>query len=86
MLIRYAKVQEFVNRLMDEPTFWTFFTLYLMDKTEEEKERLGKKLWQEIEKLPVADQSLLRAEFTRCFLKLLSLASQLLTKATAAMA
>jgi len=57
-----------------------------MAETEEEKERSGKKLWQEIEKLPVADHLLLRAEFTRCFLKLPSLASQLLTKSTAAMA
>ncbi|RDB02993.1 hypothetical protein [Runella aurantiaca] len=83
MLNKYAKVREFVNRLTDDSTF---FTLYLMADTEAEKDVLTQKLWQEIATLSLAEQSLLRAEFTRCFLKLPSLASQLLVKITLAAA
>ncbi len=86
MLNKYARVREFVNRLTDDPTFSTFFTLYLMADTEAEKDVLTQKLWQEIATLSPAEQSLLRAEFTRCFLKLPSLASQLLVKITPAAA
>ena len=80
MTNRYAKVQEFVKRLTDEPTFQTFFTLYLMAENEAEKDSLGQKLWHQVGQLPATEQSLLRAEFTRCFLKIPTLASQLLIK------
>lgn len=37
---KYALVQDIVSRLTDNPAFRTFYTLYLMAETEEERKRI----------------------------------------------
>lgn len=81
---KYALVQDVVSRLTDNPTFRTFFTLYLMAEGEAERDRLDARFWQEAEQLPESEQQLLRAELTRCFLHLPMLANNLLERTTAA--
>lgn len=84
MVTKYALVQNIVSRLTDDPTFRTFFTLYLMAEGEAERDRLGERFWKEADHLPVSEQQLLRAELTRCFLRLPMLASNLLERSSTA--
>ncbi len=86
MVTKYALVQDVVTRLTNDPTFRTFFTLYLMAESDAERDRLGVHFWQETDQLPEQDQQLLRAEFTRCFLRLPALTNDLLDRTSAATA
>ncbi|MBV6439748.1 MAG: hypothetical protein DYG98_09790 [Haliscomenobacteraceae bacterium CHB4] len=86
MVTKYALVQNVVNRLTDDPTFRTFFTLYLMAEGEAERNRLDERFWKEADQLPEPEQQLLRAELTRCFLRLPMLTNNLLERASTASA
>ena len=86
MVKKYALVQNVVNRLTDDLTFRTFFTLYLMAEGEMERNRLDERFWKEADQLSESEQQLLRAELTRCFLRLPMLAGNLLERTSTAVA
>ena len=86
MVKRYALVQDVVNRLTDDPIFRTFFTLYLMAEGDAERDLLDERFWKEAGQLPESEQQLLRAELTRCFLRLPMLTNNLFERASTAVA
>jgi len=75
---KYVHVQDVVGRLTDNKTFRTFFTLYLMAETTEERKVLNERFWRDANTLPSKEMQLLKAEFTRCFLRLPEMATDLL--------
>jgi hypothetical protein len=75
---KYANVNDVVNRLTNNKTFRTFFTLYLMAETAEERKMLNDRFWRDAHELAPAELQLLKAELTRCFLKLPEMAADLL--------
>ncbi|MBN8681912.1 MAG: hypothetical protein J0L99_04645 [Chitinophagales bacterium] len=74
---KFANIYDLVCRLTDDRAFRAFFTAYLMTESEEERTALSNRFWQELALQNAAEQQLLRAEFTRCFLKLPGLAAEL---------
>lgn len=78
---KYIKIHDIINQLTDDKIFKTFFVVYLMAETKEEREVLGNRFWKDVDKLPIDEQHLIKAEFTRCFLKLPKLVNQLYKKA-----
>lgn len=78
--------QDNINRLVadltDNATFRTFFKHYLSEENSAERQEIENHFWETADKLSQDKQQLFRAELTRCFLKLPSLASQLLDKAS----
>ncbi|MBK8424670.1 MAG: hypothetical protein IPL27_01255 [Lewinellaceae bacterium] len=80
---KYAQIQDIVSRLTDHKTLRTFFTLYLMAESEEERERLNNRFWKDAEDISPAEQQLLRAELTRCFLRLPGMAADLMERVVA---
>ncbi len=78
---KYAQVQDIVGRLTDNKTFRTFFTLYLMAETTEERQMLNERFWKDAGVLPAVELQLLKAELTRCFLRLPEMAADLLGQA-----
>ncbi len=78
-----AQIQDIVSRLTDHKTFRTFFTLYLMAESEEERERINQRFWKDAEGLPTAEQQLLQAELTRCFLRLPGMTADLMERVLA---
>jgi hypothetical protein len=80
---KYAHVQDLVCRLTDNKTFRTFFTVYLMAETGEERKVLNERFWRDANTLPPAEMQLLKAEFTRCFLRLPEMATDLLEQISA---
>lgn len=84
MVKKYALVQSVINRLTEDPTFRTFFTLYLMAEGEEERGRQEERFWREADQLPPLEQHVLRTELTRCFQRLPLLVSNLLERSSAA--
>ncbi|MFM9951457.1 MAG: hypothetical protein ACKV1O_26215 [Saprospiraceae bacterium] len=83
---KYAQIQEVVSRLTDDNTFRTFFTLYLMATSDSERQQLNDRFWQDAAVLTEEEQTLLRAELTRCFLRLPAMAAQLVARASVATA
>lgn len=83
---KYTNVYDLVCRLTDDRAFRAFFTAYLITETDEERSALNHRFWQEVALLSAPEQQLLRAEFTRCFLKLPGLASELHERAVNAAA
>jgi len=81
---KYAQIQEVVGRLTDDNTFRTFFTLYLMATSDTERQQLNDRFWQDAAVLTEEEQTLLRAELTRCFLRLPAMAAQLVARASVA--
>jgi hypothetical protein len=81
-MIRYIKIQEIIGRLTDDKTFRTFFTLYLMAESDAERKSLNDRFWRDAATLPLPEQHLLRAELTRCFLRLPGMSAQLVERAT----
>ena len=81
---KYANVQDLVSRLTDNKTFRTFFTLYLMAESDAERQVLNERFWRDAAALPKADEQLIRAELTTCFLRLPGMAAELKAKAVAA--
>jgi hypothetical protein len=77
---KYAQIQDLITRLTEDQTFKTFFTIYLMAENDNERQILNNRFWQEVALLSDVEQQLVRAEFTRCFLKLPNLTAQLLKK------
>lgn len=75
---KYAQVQDIVSRLTDNKTFRTFFTLYLMAQSVEERNVLNERFWKDAAVLPPAELQLIKAELTRCFLRLPEMAADLL--------
>ncbi|WP_353481719.1 hypothetical protein [Haliscomenobacter sp.] len=80
---KYVHVQDVVVRLTDNKTFRTFFTLYLMAETVEERQVLNDRFWRDANTLHFAEMQLLKAEFTRCFLRLPGMATDLLGQISA---
>jgi hypothetical protein len=76
-------VHDVVTRLTDDPTLRTFFTVYLMAESDEERQALGKKFWQDAETLDEAERQSLKEAFNRSFKQLLPLANQLYDKVLA---
>ncbi|MBC7774349.1 MAG: hypothetical protein H7246_02840 [Phycisphaerae bacterium] len=70
-------VHDMVNRLTDNPALRTFFTLYLMAKSSEERQVLSKQFWQEVETLQGAELQVLKDAFSRSFKQLLPMVNQL---------
>jgi len=80
---KYAQIQDVVSRLTDHKTFRTFFTLYLMAESDVERRHINDRFWKDAETLPPAEQQLLRAELTRCFLRLPGMAADLIERTAA---
>lgn len=80
---KYTQIQDVVGRLTDQKAFRTFFTLYLMAESDVERRYLNDRFWKDAETVPPAEQQLLRDELTRCFLRLPSMAANLIERATA---
>jgi hypothetical protein len=74
---KYAQIQKVVTHLTDDDALRTFFTLYLMAETTEERLRLNDRFHADASTLPPGDHQLLRAEITRCFLRLPAMAADL---------
>ncbi|HLF63472.1 MAG TPA: hypothetical protein VI603_06960 [Saprospiraceae bacterium] len=74
---KYSLIQNLVRRLTDDDTFRTFYTLYLMKESVEERDALGEHFWKDVDLLPQQEQRELRAEFTRSFLRLPKLLEEL---------
>ena len=77
---KYSKVQSIVTRLTDNPTFKTFYTLYLMAENQKERQVIEDRFWKDVERLPSDEKHDIRAEFTRSFLKLPVLVKELSQK------
>jgi len=83
---KYSMVYDMVTRLTENPTLRTFFTIYLMSGSDEERQVLSKKFWQDAETLNEAERQALKEAFNRSFKQLLPLANQLYDKVIAAKA
>jgi hypothetical protein len=81
MIEKYIQTQDLVNRLTNDPTFKTFFTIYLTAENEAERDALNNRFWIEVDKLPSFKKQTIEAEFKQCFIKLPMLAAQLVEKA-----
>jgi DNA-binding transcriptional regulator YbjK len=77
---KYTLVQDIVSRLTDNPAFRTFYTLYLMAETEEERKRIDQEFMREAKNLNEAEYRAFRVEFTNCVKRLPTLTSQLYQK------
>jgi hypothetical protein len=81
---KYAIVCDVVNRFTDDPTLRTFFPLYLMSNSDEERKALNDRLWQDAEQFSEAEQNALREELEKSFARLPELVGQLHQKVMAA--
>ncbi len=70
-------VHDMVTRLTDNAALRTFFTLYLMARSSEERQVLSKQFWQEAETLQGAELQVLKDAFARSFKQLLPMVNQL---------
>ena len=77
-------VHDMVTRLTDNAALRTFFTLYLMARSSEERQALSKQFWQEAEMLHGVELQALKGAFARSFKQLLPLVNQLHGKALTA--
>ncbi|MFN8345496.1 MAG: hypothetical protein U0X91_10855 [Spirosomataceae bacterium] len=81
-----AQKTDNINRLVadltDNTAFRSFFTHYLSAENSIERQEIENRFWAAADELSPDKQQLFRAELTRCFLRLPSLASQLLDKAS----
>jgi hypothetical protein len=67
---KYTQVQAIVFQLTEDPTFRTFFTLYLMAESDTERETINQRFWDQASTLDSTDQMLLRETLKQTFLKL----------------
>ena len=74
---KYSLVHDMVTRLTDNSALRTFFTLYLMAKSSEERIALNKQFWQEAEILQGVELKTLKDAFARSFKELLPMVNQL---------
>lgn len=81
---KYDIVCDVVNRFTDFPTLRTFFSLYLMCNSDEERRALNERLWQDAEHFSEAEQNMLREELAKSFTRLPELVEQLNQKVMAA--
>ena len=81
---KYAIVCDVVNRFTDDPTLRTFFSLYLMSNSDDERRALNERLWQDAERFNEAEQNALREELAKSFARLPELVEQLYQKVMAA--
>ena len=82
MIHKQDNMNRLVADLTDNATFQAFFIRYLSAKNSSERQEIENHFWATADKLSPDKQQLFRAELTRCFLKLPSLASQLVDKAS----
>ena len=80
---KYAQIQDIVAHLTDDKTFRTFFTIYLMAESDTERQQLNERFWRDVAALPEIEKKIIQAELTRCFLKLPTLAADLVERAAA---
>lgn len=80
---KYALIQDIVFRLTADKVFRTFFTLYLMAESDAERQELNARFWRDAMALSEEEQTMIRAELTRCFLQLPALAANLVERVTA---
>ncbi|MFN0037562.1 MAG: hypothetical protein ACKVUS_21070, partial [Saprospiraceae bacterium] len=81
---KYSMVHDMVTRLTDNAALRTFFTLYLMARSSEERQVLSKQFGQEAETLHGAELQTLKSAFARSFKQLLPMVNQLHEKAITA--
>lgn len=81
---KYSAVHNMVFRLTEDPTLRTFFTLYLMAASVQERQAISQQFWQEAKTLSEVEYTELQAAFTQSFKQLLPLANQLHKKVIAA--
>ena len=74
---KYSMVHDMVTRLTDNAALRTFFTLYLMARSSEERQVLSKQFWQDAETLQDAERQAFKDAFARSFKQLLPLVNQL---------
>ncbi len=77
---KYAHVQKVVTRLTEDEALRTFFTIYLMAESREERQRLNDRFHASSALLSPSEKELLKAEMTRCFLRLPTMAAELVEK------
>jgi hypothetical protein len=77
-------INRLVAELTDNTAFRSFFMRYLSAENSIERQEIENHFWETADKLSPDKQQLFRAELTRCFLRLPSLSSQLLDKASVA--
>ncbi len=82
MIEKYILTQNLVSRLTNDPTFKTFFTIYLTAENETERDVLNNRFWTEVDKLDLPHKQAIEAEFKQCFIKLPILSAQLADKAS----
>lgn len=75
-------INRLVAELTDNTAFRSFFMRYLSAENSIERQEIENHFWETADKLSPDKQQLFRAELTRCFLKLPSLAYQLVDKAS----
>lgn len=63
-------VRSLVGRLTDHPGFQQFYFEFLMAENETSRSEIGRKFMETIENSPKEEREGLRAEWSRCFLKL----------------
>ncbi len=80
MIEKYIWIQNLVSRLTGDPTFKTFFTIYLTAENEIERDVLNTRFWAEVDKLDLCQKQAIEAEFKQCFIKLPILSAQLADK------
>lgn len=81
---KHAIVCDVVNRFTDDPTLRTFFSLYLMSNSDEERRALNERLWKDAEQFSDMEQKVLREELEKSFARLPELVEQLHQKVMAA--
>lgn len=80
MLTKHQIVHDLVARLTSNPSFRTFFILYLMAEKDVERMQIEQFFWKEIDQLSDEDRQLINAEFTRTFLQIPILLEQIQQK------
>lgn len=81
---KYSAVHHMVTRLTEDPILRTFFTLYLMATSEQERQTISQQFWQEAKTLSEPDYKELQGAFTHSLKQLLPLVNQLHEKVIAA--
>lgn len=87
MAVRFEAilVREVVGRLTDHAAFQYFYFEFLMAENEAARAALGQKFMERIENAPKDEQADLRAEWSRCFLRLPKMVKDLHQRAGGAM-
>ena len=72
-LSRYRQVNDMVHQLTENGVLQTYFTLYLMTESEEQRGKMNADFTAAWKAMPSDELTTLRTDFTECFKKLLPL-------------